>query len=384
MNDHIHIYDTFDSAVFENAKAPLVSLYMPTHLYWTENQQDLIRYKNLVSEVESALSQEYSAQECADVLTSLHDLLNDENKEVWEYAKQGMAVLTDGKETAIYRLDYSVEPLVSVSDTYFIVPLVKNFQYGAHYYLLALSADSFKLFEGDFHTLNELPLPEGTVSTFEELFTDYNDRPSVRVGSYGKPNLNFYGQGSKDDVVDKEVEKFFYYVDKVMTEHFTDVHEYPVIVASLPQHQSLYRKLSSIPNLDKAGIEKPFESMSEKEVLEKASTIIKEVQDAAIMQRIEHLQAGQGKGLAFGDPQSITDALVEKKVAILFIGESTYASGLFDKTTGKSIPQTDNLVSPASLTNEFAIKTYLQGGEVYVVDDERLPFGTGLGALFRY
>jgi hypothetical protein len=47
---------------------PCFSLYMPTHRTHPENQQDPIRFKNLVRQMEESLLQKYSAAEVKEYL----------------------------------------------------------------------------------------------------------------------------------------------------------------------------------------------------------------------------------------------------------------------------------------------------------------------------
>jgi hypothetical protein len=42
---------------------PCISLYQPTHRHHPDNQQDPIRFKNLVTEVETSLRQKYRNRE---------------------------------------------------------------------------------------------------------------------------------------------------------------------------------------------------------------------------------------------------------------------------------------------------------------------------------
>ncbi|MGL6094289.1 MAG: hypothetical protein ACRC7O_00625, partial [Fimbriiglobus sp.] len=56
---------------------PCVSVYLPTHRRHPENQQDPIRFKNLVTAVEESLRQKYPTREVRAVLEKFHQLGND-------------------------------------------------------------------------------------------------------------------------------------------------------------------------------------------------------------------------------------------------------------------------------------------------------------------
>lgn len=384
MNDRIQILTDFKPEMFKEVDAPLVSIYMPTALFATDNQKNLLTYRNLVTDAEMALAKAYSRRDYSDIIEALNLLYEDGNRDVWKYAKKGMAVLTDGSKVYVYHLDYLVESIAVVFDAYHILPLIRNFQYGAHYYLLALASDSFTLYRGDFESLQEVTLPKDVKKRFDELFPDFDNQSSVKPGSYGGPDPHYYGQNSKSDVIGREIEKFFRYVGQVITEHFVEPCKYPIILVSLTQHQTAFRELTSIPTLVEQGIEKPFESMSEAEVLAHARAIILDIQESAVASLVERFGADQAKGLASGDPATIAKALVERKVWALFVEEDKYLAGSFDAVTGALLPPVEGESNIDGLIDDFARSTYLQGGDVYVVEPGLMPSQTGVAAFFRY
>ncbi|MDP3434935.1 MAG: hypothetical protein Q8T04_18505, partial [Bacteroidota bacterium] len=73
-------------------QAPCLSLYMPTHRTHPENLQDVIRFKNLIKQMEESLSQKYTANEVKKHLEPFEALVDDDN--VWNHALDGIAVFS--------------------------------------------------------------------------------------------------------------------------------------------------------------------------------------------------------------------------------------------------------------------------------------------------
>ena len=46
-----------------------------------------------------------------------------------------------------------------MGERFYVKPLLKNFQFGSHYFLLGLSADRFAFVHGDFGSLERVELP---------------------------------------------------------------------------------------------------------------------------------------------------------------------------------------------------------------------------------
>lgn len=384
MKNAIQVLTDFSPTMFSNAEPPLVSIYLPTHRHVFDNQQDPLQFKNLVAEVETALAQNYSRKQYTPILKNLEEVAIDPDRVIWRYAKDGLAVLADKDGAYIYHLDYPVENSVFVADHYHIKPLIRNFQYGSHYYLLALSADQFSLYSGDFNSIEKVALPDTIKTKFSDIYDDLDNNASIRSAAYGGPDPNYYGQGSKSDAIDKETEKFFRTIDKELYEYLHSDYPYPIILVSLTQHQSLYRAISSLPTLLDKGIEKPFESMTDNEVLADATALIQDIQQSSAKKILDSYGLAHTQNKASDDLVTIGHALVERKVSTLFVEAARRVPGEFDSTTGSIDFGTNGTSNIDDLADDFAQATYLQGGTVYVFDSELMPSTTGVAALFRY
>src|SRR5690606_30878552 len=74
-----------------HSTGPCLSLYQPTHRHHPENQQDTIRFRNLVKELEASLLQTYPKAEAAQLLKPFEALASD--AEFWNHTLDGLAVL---------------------------------------------------------------------------------------------------------------------------------------------------------------------------------------------------------------------------------------------------------------------------------------------------
>jgi len=73
-------------------ESPCLSLYMTTHRSHPENLQDLIRFKNLVKQMEESLLRKYSSIEVQKHLEPFEALGND--NVFWNHVSDGLAVLS--------------------------------------------------------------------------------------------------------------------------------------------------------------------------------------------------------------------------------------------------------------------------------------------------
>ena len=135
-------------------QSPCLSLYQSTHRHVPENQQDPIRFRNLVKELETSLRQKYTADETRHFLEPFEALAQDHF--FWNQTLDGLAVLGGPSLFRVFRLQRSVAELAVVADSFHTKPLRRFLQSVAHYQVLGLSLKKIQLFEGNRDALDEI------------------------------------------------------------------------------------------------------------------------------------------------------------------------------------------------------------------------------------
>src|SRR5256885_16993441 len=88
------------ATVLGASEPPCVSIYMPTHRSYPDVQQDAIRYKNLVRQVEDRLAKTHPGRDTKAVTEKLH--APEAAHEVWNSARDGLAVLASPPPLAAF------------------------------------------------------------------------------------------------------------------------------------------------------------------------------------------------------------------------------------------------------------------------------------------
>ncbi|MBK5254980.1 MAG: hypothetical protein JJE39_03015, partial [Vicinamibacteria bacterium] len=130
---------------------PCLSLYQPTHRRHPENQQDPIRFRNLLKRLETSLRQRYPAADAEALLEPFEALGRD--ADFWNHAQDGLAVLGGPGLFRAVRLPEPVNELVVVADSFHTKPLRRLLQSADRYQVLGLSLGAVRLFEGNRHGL---------------------------------------------------------------------------------------------------------------------------------------------------------------------------------------------------------------------------------------
>ena len=368
-------------------QAPCLSLYMTMHQKHPENLQDIILFKNLVSQMEESLLQKYSVNKVQEYLEPLEALVNDNN--IWNYAKNGLAVFSAKGMFKVVVLHKSVEELAMVADSFHTKPLRQYLQSVDHFHLLALTLHDIRLFEGNRHSLSEVELTADTPKTITEALGDELTDKHMTVESYGgigaDSSAMHHGHGGNKDETEKDAERFFRVVANTIYEHFSKPTGWPIILAALPEHHNLFQKVNKNPLLLPNGIAINPSSVSPDQLAKMAWEIMEPEYSLKLDSLVDRFEQARANGKGSDDYKEVAVAAVEGRVDTLIVeADRIIAVRVTNQVTGNtqkkdlSNPKVDDLLDDMG---ELVLK---MGGQVMVLPTEKMPSETGLAAIFRY
>jgi hypothetical protein len=382
MMDSLNIYS---AELFKANEPPCLSLYQPTHRRHPENQQDPIRFRNSIKTLEQSLRRKYPAREIQPLLQPFNQLADDQD--FWNRTLDGLAVLSATGIFRVYRLQRPVPEIVVVADSFHTKPLLRIFQSADRYQVLALSRREIKLFEGNRDALDAVELAPGVPQTIVEALGAELTEPHQTVASYGTGAGGTpmrHGHGSRKDEIDVDAERFFRVVDRAILEHHSRVAGLPLILAALPEHQSLFRQVSHNPFLMDVGIEMNADALPIDTLRINAWKAVEPRYLARLAGLVEEFDAAKAKGIGADDVAAIAEAAVAGRVATLLLEAERQVPGRIDTATGRielkdlEHPEVDDLLDDLG---ELALA---KGGQVIVVPAERIPTSSGIAAIYRY
>lgn len=377
------IANDFPHEIFNEEVGPFISLYQETHRHKPENRQDLIRFKNLVNEIRDSLKQNYPKEDIETLLKPFNYIADD--KTFWNKSRDGLAVLANKNKCVVYRLPRAVEEVSIVANSFYIKPLIRNFQSAERYHVLGLDRTNFALFEGNRYGFVEVEFPKEDDITIEEVLGDEYTKPHVSAGSYGgSGGAVFFGQGGRKEEIEKDTEKYFRYADKYITEKYSNPMKLPLILATLDEHHGWFRNLSNNPFLYEKGIRKDYRTLTADQLKEEAWAIMEPYYLGKTMDFVERYNQDRSKFLASDDIAEIARAAMENRVEVLMAESGKIIPGDIDKETGEILSGEIEDPRIGDLLNSISMLVIKQKGEVVVLPKERMPSQTGLAAIFRY
>jgi hypothetical protein len=382
LNKEIRTMDSlindYPAGIFATPEAPCLSLYQPTHRHHPDNEQDPIRFRNLLKALEESLRQKYSTRDVRPLLEPFQRLAGD--RDFWNHTLDGLAVLGAPGLFRVYRLQRPVPELAVVADSFHLKPLLRILQSADGYHVLGLSRQKITLFEGNRDVLDEVELPPAIPRTIADVLGEASKERHVEVWMAGVRG----GQDSKSDLVDNDTERFFRAVDRAILEHYSQPSKLPLLLAALPEHHSFFRKISRNPFLLAEGIDIYPDALTAEALRERAWRVIEPQYLARLAGLVEMFEAARAQELGDHDLAQVARSAVAGRVATLLIEADRRVPGRIDAATGRiefgdlAHPGVDDLLDDLG---ELVLKN---GGQVVIVPAERMPTRTGIAAIYRF
>lgn len=376
----------YAAGLLDKCDPPCLSLYQPTHRHHPDNQQDPIRFRNLVKELEEPLRQQFPKDDIRTLLQPFLALAND--MDFWNHTLDGLAVLGARGIFRVYKLQRPVTEFALVADSFHTKPLMRILQSADRYQVLGLNRQEIRLFEGNRDALDEIELARTVPKTITEALGDELTEPHRTVASYGGigdgHSPMHHGHGGKESEVDIDAERFFRAIDRGILEHHSKPAGLTLILAALPQYHHLFHQVSHNPLLIEDSIEVHPDSLTIEELRQRAWQILEPHYLARLAKLVEEFGNAKSKGLGDDILVQVAKAIVAGRVATLMIEAVRKIPGRIDSATGEiefgdlSHPEVDDVLDDLG---ELALK---KGGQIVIVPAERMPTDTGIAAIYRY
>jgi len=364
-----------------------VSLFMPTHRFGGDVQADPLRFKNLLTGVQSVLAERGMRRPEIDELLAPAWALH-QDAMAWKHMSDGLAVYLRGGWLRIFRVPVTLPEVATIGDRFVVGPLLRLLSGDEHFLLLALSQRRVRLLEGSRDRVEELELGEVPSSLLEvteptEPRSHTMARPLSAAGR-GGPAV-FYGYGAREASDTKEeIQRFLHQVADGVRDYLGNT-DLPMVLAGLTEVLAMYRDVNGYANVLPDMVERNPDELSAEELHEAAWPIIARSLGEKGRRALAQMAELHGTGRASTDPQVIEEAAGQGRVAMLFL----LADGRCWEQSSSGSPNVvqlaaDERFAHCELLDRAAADTLIRGGEVYALPELALPGAGDVAAIFRY
>lgn len=373
--------------LIEKQSGLCVSMFMPIYRTGPESQQNPIRFRNLIRKTEDKLQAfNMRSQEIKTLLEPVQALAG--NVLSWRRQSDGLAIFLSGSLLRSYCLPILFDELIFVGDRFHIKPLLPLFHGEERLYILALSQNSVRLLEGTKYSAKELEV-EGIPKSMSDALSYEEPEKQIRFRT-GKPGGGDRGamiSGHGADIEDSKdnILRYFRQIDRGLRNFLKDERA-PLVLAGVDYLFPIYKDTNTYPYLMEDGISGNPEGISAEHLRRQAWLIANPHFRKAENDALAQYRQSSGTGLTSDDIKEIVTAAYHGRVGLLFvaIGCHQWGRGTVSPEQNEIILQQEAGSGSDDLLDIASIQTFLNGGKVFAIPQEKMPDNKLSAAVFRY
>lgn len=378
---------------------PCVSIFLPTFRAGGERQQNPIRLKNVVREVAERLEKDWGMRgPDADALLEPVKRLVDDSS-FWLHQSDGLALFLSPDLFKSFRLPVPLKELAVVENRFHLKPLLPllSGDGDGHFYILSLSRKNIRLLSASRFRVDEIDLEsQGVPTSFTEALGDLKQIQMqastssktphrFSMGPRGGPMFSAHATGEEN--LEADLRNYFERFDDALARIDVD-RRAPVVLAGVEYLLPIYRDAATtFQNICEDALRGNMEGERAEDLHAAAWEIVEPHFLQERRKAAERFGDLSSSGRSSIDLNEILPAAQDGRVDSLFVARGVRAWGSYDGDkrkiklqSGQDRPRNGN----EDLLDLAAVQTYLNGGKVFVVDQQEVPEGKSLAAVFRY
>jgi len=347
---------------------PCVSIFLPTHRAGPEVEQDRIRLKSLLRDAEKRLAAVgVEKRNVRELLAPARHL--PEGNQFWRYQSDGLALYLAPGYFRYFSVPLHLQEVVSITDRFEITPLLPLWTAEDRFYLMALSRNRARLFEGTRFDVNELDAQTIPKSFNEALDTQVDQ--THRQQHTAKPGL-------PEDLL-----LYFRSIDRGLRA-ILNSQRVPLVLAGVDDELAHYRQVNSYEGLLPEGIVGNPDRLSPGELHSKAWGIVRKYYDEARNQALRQYTECADAARNSNKLAEILPAAYHGRVYYLYVTTGAAVWGSYDPEHDAASIHEEARPGDENLVNLAVVETIVRGGTVYALAAEEMPEGAVVASLFRY
>lgn len=361
---------------------PCVSLFMPTYrTSGADRRQGATLLENLLDKATERLIERGMRRPAAEeMLERAHALAKDTT--YWQNGlTDGLAVFVSQKFFREYKVPLALDEKLFVDERFHIAPLLPLYSGDTRFYILAISQNEVRLFEGNRHHIHELEpkgLPTSLVDALQKVAT-----AEARPRNLHEDRYDQLGHGTGLEHVNHRLERYFREIDTNLL-NLIGGDQAPLVLAGVERNVGLYRHVSAYKKIPEGFIDGNPELMSPKQLHAAALAIVEPFvrqQEETARQQIDKLG---GTDRVTTDPCAIIPAAQNGRIDALFLRQGHELWGSFDAARNETYLRDRAEDADQELASLAAEQTFLNGGAVFFCDEQHGPRNAPMTALLRY
>ena len=367
--------------------SPCITIYLPVHQSGVEvnEKQDLIVFKNLLFEAENTLVanglKPHLAQE---LLAPASSLLEDEK--FWHQLLSGLAVFIAPDFFKILNLPFQVNAEIHINSGFNVAQFVRVVTDRPYYYLLVISKNSADIYKGDEYGMELLTIdgmPQGLNDVVH--LDEKSERKLFRIGGTAPGSaVNAHGHGSGLADEKEYIKQYLKAVDHVLQTELLANETAPLLLAGVEYIVGIYRQVSHYKHLLPMALTGNHEHADVKMLVSKALEAVGPFLNTKSKSALQNYYNQLATPLTSSMPNKVIPAGYYKQISDLFVERGAHLWGRFDETANSLTLHENREPGDECLINKTILNTLQNGGDVYILEKDRMPKEAIVAASLRF
>lgn len=351
-------------------EAPCVSMYFPAHRASPPAEQNLQRFRELLSQAERMLMEKFPNKQAKAGLAKLHTI---PAEQIGAGPHDGIAIFASPDYLQVLDLQRPVDELCVVSESFHVKPLIRTMQQGDRFQILCLSLNRIRILEGNQYAVSEVPLRNVPPSILE-----------ARVVHIGGKNMPEQHGATSAEQPAMRLDHFLRLLDTLVWENHSRVSHLPLIVAADVKNLSAFLEMSKNPYILEKGIAIDPEHQPNDRLRDEAWKLMEPRYQEEVRRLTDQFRVAQAHQKGTDELPIVAEAAAVGRVGTLLVDANRYVPGVLHKTSGTIESATSHDPRAEDLLDDLAEMVLKMDGQVYVLEHEQMPTDAGIAAVFRY
>lgn len=348
-----------------------VSIYLESGVHPQQGEMARISLKDQTRAAEERLAElGASNREITAIREHLEDIESD--NAFWQQQSRSLAVFASENRATVFRLPNRLTPSLTVGPRYSVKQLLRTLSFSQSAFVLALSLN-------DVHLVAITPDDEPRKLEAPELPRDFDQavREHVHTGS------TVAGKMQNQEGEKTRMRQFARIVDRGVRQVIGST-QVPLILAAAEPLQSMFREVSTLPNLATQSIVGNAESFTDLELAETARGLLDEI----YADELKHIASEQAQransGRSATDLSDIARAAVMGAIQTLVFNMDATVPGSVDPTTGELAFAAEGAGVSSDVIEDLVRLALASDSRLIAVRAGEVPGGGDVAALLRY
>jgi len=364
-----------------------ISIFIPTHRAGKKvfQEEDALSLKVQLQHVKKKLAKKgFYETDITTITAPVQQLIDDHL--FWRQQSDGLAIFIAENYFQKYTLPIYFEAFNYIADTFYLKPLMPLFVDDGRFYLMTLELGKVQLYECSQHSITEIIIDDLIPENLQDrVGYDYEEKNlQFRTQQAGKGQVMYHGQEAKGKRKN-EIKQYFRAINDGLKPILND-ENIPFVLASQDYLFDIYNSVNTYSNFFDKNINSDFKATDILDIHELAWEMISPTFDQNRKDKIAQFLEAQGTGKTAIGIEKILQKAFKGQVDTLFCENLADIFGTYKIKNDTVIAnETEENDTAISLMNLAAIKTFLNGGTVYLLDKNDMPNQhSKINALYRY